>query len=277
MAIAPAARPKKVLVAGGGPGGLEAARVAALRGHKVTLYEKQPKLGGQLNIACVAPMRQELAMWITYLSTQVKKLGVKVELETEVTPELIAAEKPDAVVVATGGECATPPIPGIDGPKVISSHAVLAGALHPKGKVLVIGGGLVGCEVADLLADLGDGDAGSGTDVTIIEMLPDIAMDEVEMSRMLLIPRLREKSVKWITSATVKQILEDGAIITRDGKEETLKGMDQIIIACGSKSVDTLSKAIEGKVPEVYVIGDAKQPRLALEAIAEGAEVGRKI
>jgi pyruvate/2-oxoglutarate dehydrogenase complex dihydrolipoamide dehydrogenase (E3) component len=97
------------------------------------------------------------------------------------------------------------------------------------------------------------------------------------MSRMLLIPRLREKGVKWITSATVKQILEDGVIITRNGVEETLSGMDHIIIACGSKSVDTLSKTIEGKVPEVYVIGDAKQPRLALEAIAEGAEVGRKI
>jgi NAD(H)-dependent 7beta-hydroxy-3-oxo-delta4-cholenoic acid oxidoreductase len=277
MAIVPAAKPKKVLVAGGGPGGLEAARVAALRGHKVTLYEKQAKLGGQLNIACVAPMRQELAMWITYLSTQVKKLGVKVELQKDVTPELIAAEKPDAVVVATGAECATPPIPGIDTPKVISSHAVLAGASRPRGKVLIIGGGLVGCEVADLLADMGDGDPGSGTAVTIIEMLPDIAMDEVEMSRMLLIPRLREKGVKWITSATVKQILEDGVIITRNGKEETLKGMEQIIIACGSKSVDTLSKAIDGKVPEVYVIGDAKQPRLALEAIAEGAEVGRKI
>jgi pyruvate/2-oxoglutarate dehydrogenase complex dihydrolipoamide dehydrogenase (E3) component len=154
---------------------------------------------------------------------------------------------------------------------------VLAGAPRPKGKVLIIGGGLVGCEVADLLADLGDGDAGSATAVTIIEMLPDIAMDEVEMSRMLLIPRLREKCVKWITSATVKQILEDGAVITRDGNEETLSGMDHIIIACGTKSVDTLSKAIEGKVPEVYIIGDAKQPRLALEAIAEGAEVGRKI
>jgi NAD(H)-dependent 7beta-hydroxy-3-oxo-delta4-cholenoic acid oxidoreductase len=277
MAIVPAAKPKKVLVAGGGPGGLEAARVAALRGHKVTLYEKQPKLGGQLNIACVAPMRQELAMWITYLSTQVKKLGVKVELNTEATPELIAAEKPDVMVVATGGECAAPPIPGIDTPKVISSHAVLAGAPRPKGRVLVIGGGLVGCEIADLLADLGDGDAGSATAVTIIEMLPDIDMDEVEMSRMLLIPRLRKKGVKWLTSTTVKQILEDGAVITRDGVEETLSGMDQIIIACGTKSVDTLSKAIQGKVPEVYVIGDAKKPRMALEAIAEGAEVGRKI
>jgi pyruvate/2-oxoglutarate dehydrogenase complex dihydrolipoamide dehydrogenase (E3) component len=102
-------------------------------------------------------------------------------------------------------------------------------------------------------------------------------MDEVEMSRMLLIPRLRKKGVKWLTSTTVKQILEDGAVITRDGVEETLSGMDQIIIACGTKSVDTLSKAIQGKVPEVYVIGDAKKPRMALEAIAEGAEVGRKI
>lgn len=277
LAIIPADKAKKVLVAGGGPGGLEAARVAALRGHKVTLYEKQAKLGGQMNIACVAPMRQELAMWISYLSSQVKKLGVKVKLNTEATPELIVAEKPDAVVVATGGECATPPITGIDGPKVISSHAVLGGAPRPKGKVLVIGGGLVGCEVADLLADLGDGSAGSVTAVTIIEMLPDIAMDEVEISRMLLIPRLREKGVKWLASATVKQITEDGAIITRDGKEETIEGIDHIIIACGTKSVDTLSKSIEGVVPEVYVIGDAKQPRLALEAIAEGAEVGRKI
>ncbi|MEA1958208.1 MAG: FAD-dependent oxidoreductase [Chloroflexota bacterium] len=277
MAIVPADKPKKVLVAGGGPGGMETARVAALRGHEVTLYEKQAKLGGQLNIACVAPMRQELAMWISYLSTQVKKLSVKVVIETEVTPDLIAAEKPDAVVVATGGECATPPIPGVDGPRVISSHAVLAGAPRPKGRVLVIGGGLVGCEVADLLADLGDGDAESGTAVTIIEMLPDIAMDEVEMSRMLLIPRLREKGVKWITSATVSELLEDGAIITRDGAEETIQGIDHIIIACGTSSVDTLSQNIEGVVPEVYVIGDAKQPRLALEAIAEGAEVGRKI
>ena len=202
---------------------------------------------------------------------------MKVELNKEATPELIAAEKPDAVVVATGGVCATPPIPGIDGPKVISSHAVLAGAPRPKGKVLIIGGGLVGCEVADLLADLGDGSAGSGTVVTIIEMLPDIALDEVEMSRMLLIPRLREKGVKWLTSTTVKQLLDDGAVITRDGKDERIQGIDHIIIACGTRSVDTLSKAIEGKVSEVYVIGDAKQPRLALEAVAEGAEIGRKL
>ena len=277
MAIVPAAKPKKVLVAGGGPGGLEAARVAALRGHKVTLYEKQAKLGGQLNLACVAPTKQELAMWVTYLGTQVRKLGVKVELQKELTPEAIAAEKPDVVVIATGGECAKPPLSGIDGPKVISSHAVLAGASRPRGKILIIGGGLVGCEVADLLADPGDHHAGAVTAVTIVEMLPDIAMDEVDMSRMLLIPRLKEKGVQWITSASVKELLEDGAVITRDGKEETIRGMDQIIIACGSKSVDTLSKAIEGKVPEVYVIGDAKQPRLALEAIAEGADIGRKI
>jgi NAD(H)-dependent 7beta-hydroxy-3-oxo-delta4-cholenoic acid oxidoreductase len=277
MAIVPASKPKKVLVAGGGPGGLEAARVAAIRGHKVTLYEKSTKLGGQLNLACVAPMRQELAMWVTYLATQVNKLGVKVELQKEVTPEVIATEKPDVVVVATGGECAKPPFPGIDGPKVISSHAVLAGVARPRGKVLIIGGGLVGCEVADLLADLGDGHAGAATTVTIVEMLPDIAMTEVELNRMLLIPRLREKGVKWITNAPIKEIVEDGVVITHDGKEETIRGMDQIIIACGTKSVDNLSKAIEGKVPEVHVIGDAKQPRQALEAIAEGADVGRKI
>ena len=277
MAIVPAVKHKKVLVAGGGPGGLEAARVAALRGHSVTLYEKQPKLGGQLNIACVAPMKQELAMWVIYLATQAKKAGVKIELQKELTPDVIAAEKPDTVVVATGGEDAKPPIPGIDGRRVVFSHDVLAGKIRPRGKVLIIGGGLVGCEVADLLADPGEGHAGSATEVTIIEMLPDIAMDEVEMSRMLAIPRLREKGVRWITSATVKEILEDGITFVRDGKEESIRGVNHIVIACGTRPVDTLSKTIEGKVPEVYVIGDAKKPRLALEAIAEGAEVGRKI
>jgi len=278
MAITPAAKLKKVLVAGGGPGGLEAARVAALRGHQVTLFEKQAKLGGQLNLAAIPPMKQELSKWVIYLSTQVKKAGVKVELKKEATPELIEKMKPDVVIVATGGECLIPPIPGVDGPKVITGHAVLTGKVAiSRGKVLIIGGGMVGCELADMLADPGYNQTTGSLPVTIVEMLADIGLDVIPQTRMLLLLRLQQKGVKAITSATVKEILEDGVVITRNGQEETIRGMDYIILAMGAKSVNELSDKIKDKVAEVYVIGDAKEPRKALEAIAEGAEVGRKI
>lgn len=278
MAITPAAKPKQVLVVGGGPGGMEAARVAAARGHRVTLVEKSAKLGGQLNLACVHPTKQEIVKWIQYLSVQVEKAGVEVELNKEVTPELIEQMKPDAVVVAAGGEVALPDIPGVDRDEVVPAKAVFEGTKAiTRGKVLVVGGGMVGCEIADLLADRGDEQSTAGVEVTIVEMLDDIALDVPAQSRTLLMPSLREKGVRALTSATVKAITEEGVVIAKDGREETLAGLDLVIIACGTKSTQVLGEEIEGKVPELYVIGDAKQPRDALEAISEGSQVARAL
>ncbi len=281
MIITPATKRKKVMVVGGGPGGLKAAHVAALRGHQVTLYEKEAKLGGQFNLAIVPPMKQELSKTIKYLSTQVEKAGIEVCLNTEVTPDLVDKMKPDVVIVATGGRALVPDIPGVDGEKVFTAHDLLTGkvSLH-HGNVLIIGGGMIGCEVADLLANPGDNILQGRTTITIVEMLNDIGLDILPQSRMLLMPRLRERGINAVTSATVKEIVEGGVIIVKKGKggqEEFIRDMDFIILAVGSESVDELSQHIKNKVPQVYVIGDAKMPRDALVAIAEGSEVGRKI
>jgi len=279
MAIVPAPRSKKVMVIGAGPAGLEAAHVAAMRGHKVSLYEREARVGGQFNLASVPPMKQEMSKAIRYLLKQVEKVGVELHLNTEVTPELVIEAGPEAVVVATGGKPIIPPLPGITGDKVVSGLSVLSGKESlPCGNMLIIGGGMVGLEVADFLADPGDNPVIGRTNVTVVEMLKDVGMDLVPEARTLLMQRLREKGVTIITSATVKEVLEDGVVLTMDdGRVENLCGMDRIVLAMGARSVDTLSDRIRDTVAEVYVVGDAREPRKALEAIAEGSEVGREV
>jgi len=279
MAIVAAKKPKRVLVAGGGPAGLEVAWVAALRGHQVSLFEKERKLGGQVNLASVPPYMQEISQLITYLSRQIEKAGVKVELGTEVTPELVQKMKPHVVIVATGAAPMVPDdIPGIDKEKVVTAWDILAGkAAQTARNVVILGGGLVGCETADFMTGTGDNLGADRTDVTILEMLENVALDMVPEPRHLLMQRLHAKGVKILTSAKVKEILDDGVLFVRDGQEESIHNVDSIILALGARAVDSLSEKIKGKVAEVYVIGDAKEPHKVLEATAEGAEVGRKI
>ena len=279
MAIEPAAKPRKVMVVGAGPGGMEAARVAAVRGHEVSLYEKADRVGGQFNLASVPPAKQEMSKFIKYLNTQIHKAGVNLHLNTEVTPEMVDQLRPDAVIMATGGEPITPDIPGIQRENVLDSHDLLSGrVVLPPGNKVILGGGMVGLEVAEFLADPGDHPLPGPSRVTVVEMLDAVGMDLAPDLRALLMKRLRENGVRILTSARVEEIIENGVVVSyQDGSRENLANMDHIVLALGAGSVDVLSHAIRDKVAEVHVIGDAKQPRKALEAIAEGSEAGRKI
>ncbi len=266
MKIEPAAQPRKVVIIGSGPGGLEAAWVAAARGHKVVLFEKEQSPGGQFRVGAIPPAKQDLTKAINYYTYMGKKYGVDFRFGTQAGIEQVLAENPDVVIVATGGEPSIPDIPGIDHPQVATANDVILGKIDVGKKALIIGGGLVGCETADLLGE-------HGHEVTLVEALPEIAEDVQESVKHFLLLRLKRHEVRIETNTSVKEILQDGVNVEKDGQEMQLTGFDNIIIAVGAKPVNELQSQLEGKVPELHVIGDASKPRKAIDAIEEGASL----
>ena len=271
LTIEPASRPKRVMVIGGGLAGMESARVAALRGHEVTLYEKQNELGGQLVLAALPPYKQELAMLNRYLRNQLEKSTVQVKLGVEVTPELVEKERPDAVILTTGSTPLIPEIPGMNENKVVTAVDVLSGRVDVGGKVVVIGGELVGCETADFLSQ-------QGKKVTVVRRGPEMAARMFRSNRHALLTRLEEKGVLLITGVKeYEAITEDGlVIIDGEGKQQRLEA-DTIVLAAGAIPNDQMARAIQGKVGEVHLAGDCVQPRRIVDAIHEGARLGREV
>ncbi|MFO7962335.1 MAG: FAD-dependent oxidoreductase [Desulfobacterales bacterium] len=275
--VGPAVKKKKVMIIGGGPAGLEAARVASLRGHEVLLFEKDNKLGGQINIACVPPFKQEFSLMIQYLRGQIEKQGVSVELNAFVDESLVRNVAPDAVIIATGAEPFVPAdIPGIENGCVTTAWDVLKGKSAVNANdILIIGGGAVGCETADFISHPSEKYPVRRRNVTIVEMTDNLAEDMAIQPRQLLMQRLYDKDIRLFTGVSIKEIHSNRVVIDRNGEKIDIDRIDQVVLAMGAKSVETLSASVGNTVKEVYVIGDAKRPRRALFAIDEGRETGR--
>jgi NADPH-dependent 2,4-dienoyl-CoA reductase/sulfur reductase-like enzyme len=269
-AIEKAATPKNVLVIGGGPGGMEAARNAALKGHKVTLWEKGSKLGGQLIPASLPPYKEPMNDLINYYRDEMKRLKVQVVCDREAKKDDVSKLKPDAVVVACGIINRRLDIPGIDSEKVVAAVDVLLGKSKVGDRVAVIGGGLVGCETAEYLAT-------KGKKVTIVEILPKMAEGMVSIVRVRLLSTLREHNVEMLNKAEVKKITPEGLLVKDKEGQERLIQADNIIVAVGVQPNDNLVKQLQPLVPEVYTVGDCRKPRDLISAVEDGYEIGIKI
>jgi len=262
---------KKVLIAGAGPAGLEAARVLAMRGHSVTLCEKTDRLGGQIPIASMTPHKEELENVVPYLATQLRKLGVDIRLGTSVTGKSASILKPDAVVVAIGGQPVRPYIPGIDSDNVLTAQELLRSKGDVGDRVVVIGGGFIGCEVAELLAE-------KGNQVTIVEVLGQLALNAMHpFLRKLLLQRISKLGVKSFCDSTVTEI-RPGSVLIKPKSDHLLEqAADTVVLSVGCARDSGLKEEFQGQFTEVYEIGECAGEAGISKAIADGARIGRVI
>jgi 2,4-dienoyl-CoA reductase (NADPH2) len=285
-----AAKSKRVTVVGGGPAGMEAALTAASRGHQVTLLEKADQLGGQLNLAAVAPGREELRSLVRSLGARSSREGAEIRLGLEATPEVVLDTRPDAVVIATGAQPLVPDIPGADGGHVVQAWDVLADRVDMGTRVVVLGGGATGCLVALHIAQMGTIDAPTlrflvqhraeswdalerlvtrgNKEVTLVEMLPKFGTDIGLTTRWTILQDLRRFGVEMVSEAVAKGITTQGVVV-RSRNEERLIEADTVVLAAGVSSVNSLYDALKGSVEELHLIGDAREPRKAFDAIHE--------
>lgn len=270
MEFVAAATPKRVMVVGGGPGGLNVAWVAARRGHDVHLFEKQSALGGQLLLGTVTNYKKELLNLIEFQKRQIEKFAVTCHLNSEVSLGTVREENPDVVILATGSIPVTPLVEGIDKSTILTLPEALNrnNAIH--GEVVVIGGGGTGCEVAFHLSE-------NGCAVTIVEQLPKIGGEIESITRKVLLQKLRENDVRFITGHKLSRVGDSGVFVTgKEGRELFLEA-GYVVIAVGSRPDNSLYDQIKTLGIAVYQIGDCLEPRSAKAAIYEGAVIGRTI
>lgn len=263
--VKPAATTKKVLVVGGGPAGLEAARGARLAGHDVVLHERQDHLGGNFLVGAVPPGKGELTSYITWLGEELGRLGVPIRLCSEADADVVAREHPDVVVYAAGAGHVRPPIAGIDGAHVVDACDVLTGRATTGGRVVVAGGGMIGSETALYLASL-------GRQVTIVDQLPGVALEENASRRYFLMKEFDEYKVEAVVNATITRITDCGVDVDQQGTPRTL-ACDTVVLALGMTPDVAKLDAIRA-VADVKVIGDAVEASDGLRASREGFVCG---
>ncbi len=270
--LRPAAVPRRVLVVGGGMAGLEAARVAALRGHRVRLLEKTDEVGGHVVEGSAPAFKRDEARLVAWYERQLAAAGVEVVLGHEASPGSPGDESLDVVVLATGSRAKLPGIPGIDGHQVVTAGDVLLDPGKAGDTVVVIGGGLVGCEVAVWLTR-------QGKTVTVVEVLGEL-MSAVEVphpNRLMLNDLLVAEGVAVRTGTSVTAITDAGVRVTGPGGGEDLLAADTVVVAIGYEPVRDGHDAWSAAAPDVLVIGDAAEPRNIMAAIWDAYEVARGI
>jgi len=279
LALRPARKKRSVAVVGGGPAGLEAARVLDLMGHRVVLFEQEGRIGGQVNLALRPPGKGEFGQVIAYYTQALARSRVELKLGHRAGPEIIRDLSPDAVVVATGAVPMNDSMKGLPGPNTFSAHQVLAGRAEVGENVVILGGGNVGLETAHLLLS-------QGRKVTVIEMGRQIGQDLGPARRYLLMRRLRELKLRRMVKCRVRRIHSDRVsfIRTTDNGQriyQELTGVDTFINALGVRPLDDLALELEelGTIPRerVLLVGDALNPGKILDAVTEGARAALRI
>jgi 2,4-dienoyl-CoA reductase-like NADH-dependent reductase (Old Yellow Enzyme family)/thioredoxin reductase len=259
----PPVRRKKVLIAGGGPAGMQAAITASERGHQVTLCEKSSSLGGAIKFVENVPFKDDVIRFKKYLEYMLNASGAQVLLNTEVTPEFVTSWHPDTLIAAVGAEAIVPNIPGIRDKNVVMANDIHKPETKIGKKVVVMGGGLIGCEDAIYLAM-------QGKDVTVIEMLDDYARDTNEFIKLAMMLEFRKHNVNVIINTKGKAVKEEGLICTSPEGREVLYEADTVVCAVGQKALTSVVDQLRDTAPEFHFIGDCVKPQKITEAIAAG-------
>lgn len=274
-----AEKSKKVLIIGGGPGGLMAAKTAAERGHTVTVWEKAHTYGGQVNLASRAPGKQDDMKWIQYLLVQCRKLGVTLENDREATVEAVKEFAPDAVIIATGATPFIPNIPGVSDHEIVTAQDFLSGKhAITDGRVCILGGGIVALETAEVVQQFHRYQGHDDLFMDVVEMLPVLAQDLCANNREPMMRRLRAAGARMYPRTKVLEYRGNTVLVEKeDGTQVEMGPYEHVLFSMGTRAYNPLSEELANFVPEVKIVGDAKEARRVVNATREGFDAAMEL